>query len=119
MFYEIPLAQYRDLSNVAGVPAGTDAIGMGDIDLKFLWRPEATDWIFGEGVKKSGSWLFGIDFILPTATDDNLSGNALLFAPIVGDVWDMSFYGFVALLNIYYVDVYKEAGTPDMSRYVG
>lgn len=119
MFYEIPLAQYRDLSDVADVPAGTDAIGMGDIDLKFLWRPEATDWTFGEGGKKSGSWLFGTDFVLPTATDDNLSGKALLFAPIVGAVWDMPFYGFIAMLNIYYVDVYKEAGTPDTSRYVG
>ena len=29
MFHEKPLAQYRDLSNVAGVPAGTDTIGMG------------------------------------------------------------------------------------------
>jgi hypothetical protein len=35
MFYEIPLAQYRSLSNVSGVPAGTDAIGMGDIDLNY------------------------------------------------------------------------------------
>ena len=119
MFYEVPLAQYRDLSDVPGVPAGTDAIGMGDIDLKFLWRPEATDWTFGEGGKKSGSWLFGTDFVLPTATDDALSGDALLFAPIIGAVWDMPFYGFVALLNIYYVDVYKEDDAPDTSRYVG
>jgi hypothetical protein len=29
MFYELPLAQYRDLSDVPGVPAGTDAIGLG------------------------------------------------------------------------------------------
>jgi hypothetical protein len=118
MFYEIPLAQYRDLSDVPGFAPGTDAIGMGDIDLKFLWRPEATDWTFGEGGKKSGSWLFGTDFVLPTATDP-LGGNALLFAPIVAAVWDMPFYGFIAMLNIYYVDVYKEAGTPDTSRYVG
>jgi len=55
MFYEIPLAQYRDLSDVSGFAPGTDAIGMGDIDLKFLWRPESTDWTFGEGGKKSGS----------------------------------------------------------------
>ena len=119
MFYEIPLAQYRDLSDVAGVPAGTDAIGMGDIDIKFLWRPESTDWTFGEGGKKSGSWLFGTDFVLPTATDDTLSGNALLFAPIVGVVWDMPFHGFIAMLNLYYVDVYKEANAPDTSRFVG
>ncbi|MDX2507703.1 MAG: hypothetical protein QNL62_24960 [Gammaproteobacteria bacterium] len=119
LFYEIPLAQYRDFSDVPGVASGTDAIGMGDIDLKFIWRPEAMDWTFGEGGKKSGSWLFGTDFVLPTATDDALAGNALLFAPIVGAVWDMPFYGFIAMLNIYYVDVYKEASAPDTSRYVG
>ena len=119
MFYEVPLAQYRDFSDVQGFPAGTDAIGMGDIDIKFLWRPEATDWTFGEGGKKSGSLLFGTDFVLPTATDDALGGDALLFAPIVGVVWDMPLHAFVAMLNLYYVDVYKEAGTPDTSRFVG
>jgi len=119
MFYEVPLAQYRDLSDVAGGSAGTDAIGMGDIDLKFLWRPEATDWTFGEGGKKSGSLLLGTDFVFPTATDDVLGGNALLFAPIVGFVWDMPLYGFVAMLNLYYIDVYKEADAPDTSRFVG
>jgi len=119
MFYEVPLAQYRDLSDVPGVPEGTDAIGMGDIDIKFLWRPKSTDWTFGEGGNKSGSLLLGTDFVLPTATDEALSGNALLFAPIVGFVWDMPLYGFVAMLNLYYIDVYKEAGTPDTSRFVG
>lgn len=119
MFYEVPLAQYRDLSDVPGVPSGTDAIGMGDIDIKFLWRPEALDWTFGEGGKKSGSVLLGTDFVLPTATDDALGGDALLFAPIVGFVWDMPLHAFVAMLNLYYVDVYKEAGAPDTSRYVG
>jgi len=119
MFYEVPLAQYRDLSDVPGVPAGTDAIGMGDIDLKFLWRPKATDWTFGEGGKKSGSLMLGTDFVLPTATDDALGGNALLFAPIVGFVWDMPLHGFIAMLNLYYVDVYKEEDAPDTSRFVG
>ena len=100
MFYEVPLAQYRDLSDVPGVPEGTDAIGMGDIDIKFLWRPKSTDWTFGKGGKKSGSLLLGTDFVLPTATDDALAGNALLFAPIVGLVWDMPAHAFVAMLNL-------------------
>ncbi len=119
MFYELPLAQYRDLSDVPGVPAGTDAIGLGDIDIKFLWRPKATDWTFGEGGKKSGSLLLGTDYVLPTATDDALGGNALLFAPIVGFVWDMPLHGFIAMLNLYYFDVYKEDSAPDTSRFVG
>ncbi|MBW1753669.1 MAG: hypothetical protein JRJ46_11365 [Deltaproteobacteria bacterium] len=119
MFYEIPLAQYRDFSDVPGVPSGTDAIGMGDIDLKFLWRPKALEFSYGKEGKKSASVLLGTDFLLPTATDDALAGDALLFAPIVAFVWDMPFYGFVAMLNLYFFDVYKEDSAPKTSRYVG
>ena len=119
MFYEAPLAMKNDFSDIAGVPSGTDAVGMGDIDLKFLWRPEFGDWTYGEGGKKSGSVMFGTDFLLPTATDDLLGGDALLFAPIVGFVWDMPLHGFIAMLHLYYFDLYKEADAPDTSRYVG
>jgi hypothetical protein len=119
MFYELPLAQYRDFSDVPGVPAGTDAIGMGDIDLKFLWRPEALDFSYGKEGKKSGSVMFGTDFLLPTATDDLLAGDAFLFAPIVAVVLDMPLHGFFAMLNLYYFDVYKEDSAPKTSRYVG
>jgi len=119
MFYEVPLAQKRDFSDIPGVPSGTDAVGLGDIDMKFLWRPEFGDWTFGEGGKKSGSVMFGTDFVFPTATDDLLGGDALLFAPIVGFVWDMPLHGFIAMLNLYYFDVYKKADAPDTSRYVG
>jgi hypothetical protein len=119
MFYEVPLAQYRDFSDVPGFPPGTDAIGMGDIDLKFLWRPKALEFSYGKEGKKSASVLLGTDFLLPTATDDALAGNALLFAPIVAFVWDMPFYGFVAALNLYFFDVYKKGSAPNTSRYVG
>ena len=119
MFYEVPLAQYRDFSDVPGFPSGTDAIGLGDTDLKFLWRPEALEFSYGKEGKKSASVLLGTDFLLPTATDDALAGDALLFAPIVAFVWDMPLYGFVALLNLYFFDVYKEDSAPDTSRYVG
>jgi hypothetical protein len=118
MFYEAPVAQYRDLSDVDGLSEVEDKIGMGDIDLKFLWRPEATDFAFGEGDKKSGSLLFGNSFVLPTGSD-GLTGNTLLFAPIVGIVVDMPLHGFFAMLNLYYLDVYKEADAPDTSRFVG
>jgi len=119
MFFEVPLAQYRDFSDVAGVPSGTDAIGIGDIDLKFLWNPESLGFTFGKDGKKSGSILLGTDFVLPTATDDALAGDALLFAPIVGVVVDMPLHGFFAMLNLYFVDVYKKDSAPDTSRFVG
>ena len=119
MFFEIPIAQYRDFSNVPGFPAGTDAIGIGDIDLKFLYNPEALGFTYGKDGKMSGSILIGTDFVLPTATDDALAGDALLFAPIVGVVLDMPFHGFFAALNLYFFDVYKKQSAPDTSRYVG
>jgi len=119
VFFEVPLAQYRDFSDVPGVPAGTDAIGMGDIDLKFLWRPEALDFSYGKEGEKSGSVLLGTGYLLPTATDDLLGGDAFLFAPIVAFVFDMPLHGFIAMLNLYYFDVYKEDSAPKTSRYVG
>jgi hypothetical protein len=119
MFYEVPLAQYRDFSDIPGVPQGTDAIGMGDIDLKFLWRPKSLEFSYGKEGKMSSSVLLGTDFVLPTATDDALAGDALLFAPIVAFVFDMPLHGFVAALNLYFFDVYKEDSAPKTSRYVG
>jgi len=119
MFYEVPLAQYRDFSDVPGFPPGTDATGMGDADLKFLWKPKALEFTYGREGKMSASVLLGTDFVFPTATDDALAGDALLFAPIVGVVFDMPLHGFVAALNLYYFDVYKEDSAPETSRYVG
>jgi hypothetical protein len=119
MFVELPIAQYRDFSDMEGVAAGTDAIGVGDIDLKFLWNPKSLGFNYGKDGKKSGAWLFGTDFVLPTATDDALAGDALLFAPIVGVVMDMPFHGFFAMLNLYYFDVYKKDTAPETSKFVG
>jgi hypothetical protein len=121
MFFEVPLAQYRDFSDMPGFPPGAEnrAIGMGDIDLKFLWRPKSTEFSYGKEGKMNASLLLGTDYVLPTATDDALAGDAFLFAPIVAFVWDMPFHGFVAALNLYYFDVYKKDSTPETSRYVG
>ena len=107
VFYEVPLAMYRDFSDVSGLPAGvpTDVIGVGDMDLKFLYS--------------SGHVLLGTDFVLPTATKEALAGNAFLFAPIVGLVTDTPFYGFIAWLNLYFFDVYKEDSAPKTRQYVG
>jgi hypothetical protein len=84
-----------------------------------LWRPEALEFSYGKEGKKSASVLLGTDFVLPTATDDALAGDALLFAPIVAFVFDMPLHGFVAALNLYYFDVYKEDSALKTSRYVG
>jgi hypothetical protein len=121
MFYEVPLAQRRDFSGISGFPSGMEstALGVGDTSLKFLINLEAMEFTFGEEGEKTGTVLLGTDIVLPTATEDALAGDALLFAPIVGVVIDMPFYGFFAALNLYYTDVYKKDSAPKTSRYVG
>ncbi len=121
MFYEVPLAQYRDFRDISGFPPGADStvIGVGDTSLKFLVNLERMRFTFGKEGEKSGSVLLGTDFVFPTATNDALAGNALLFAPIVGVVIDMPFYGFFAALNLYYTDVYKKDSAAKTSRFVG
>lgn len=124
VLYELPLARYRDLSDVSGLPAGvpTDAIGVGDMSIKFLIRPRALDFTYGEPGKmnkKTGSIIIGMDFVLPTATVPALAGNAFVFAPILALVIDMPLYGFFAMLNLYYFDVFKLNSAPETSRYVG
>jgi hypothetical protein len=105
LFYELPLGQYRDFSDIPGVAQGTDGIGVGDMDLKFIYA----------GIPNV---LLGTAFILPTATDDAFAGNALLFAPLAGFIFDTPFHGFIAAMNLYYFDVYKEDSAPKTSRYV-
>jgi len=78
VLFEVPVAQYRDFSDVPGFLPGTDAIGIGDISLKFVHNPEALGFTYGKDGEKSGSILLGADFVLPTATDDALAGDALL-----------------------------------------
>jgi hypothetical protein len=121
MFYELPLAQHRDFSDVRGFPPDTEskAVGMGNTSLKFLVRPKSLDFDYGKEGKMSGSVLFGTDFVLPTATDDALGGDAFLFAPIVALVLDMPVHGFFAMLNLYYFDVYKKDSALETSQYVG
>ena len=121
MFYEFPVAQYRDFSDVPGFPADTEskAVGAGDTSLKFLYRPRGLDFHYGKDGSMSGSVLFGTDLVLPTATDVGLGGDAFKFAPIVAVVLDMPAHGFFAMLNLYYFDVFKKDSAPETSQYVG
>ena len=124
LFYELPVAQFRDFSEMSGLPqdAPTSAIGVGDVSLKFLARTKALDFSWGEPSKmnkRTGSIMIGTDFVLPTATSPLLAGNSFKLAPIVGVVVDMPLYGFFAMLNLYYFDVYKTDAAPTTSMYVG
>jgi hypothetical protein len=119
--WETPLARYRDFSEIAGLPAGapTDTIGLGDVNFKFIGTPKAFEFSYAKEGKMRGNVLLGTDFTFPTATDDLLGGNALLFGPIVALVMDMPLHGFIALLNEYVFDLYRSDGTPRTSSYLG
>lgn len=124
VMYEVPLAQYRDFSGMPGLPADvpSSAIGVGDVSLKFFGRPKSLDFSWGTPSKmnkKSGSLILGTDLVLPTATSPYLAGNSFKVSPIVGVVVDTPMYGFFAMLNLYYFDVYKTDAAPKTSMYVG
>jgi hypothetical protein len=124
LLYELPLGQYRDFSDVSGLPTDfpSSAIGVGDISLKFLTRLKAMDFSYGEPEemnKKTGSIILGTDWVLPTATNPLLAGNSFKLAPILGVVIDTPLHGFFAMLNLYYFDVYKSDSAPKTSLYVG
>lgn len=119
MFYEVPLSVHTDLSDVAGIPPGTESIGMGDIKFTFVVKPKAWEFTYGKNGEKQGNVMWGTDFTFPTSTDDASGGDALLFAPMVVIVLDMPFHGFFAALNLYYVDLFKDDSAPNTSKYVG
>jgi len=124
VIFELPLAQYRDFSEISGLPkdAPASVIGVGDVSLKFLARLNPLDFSYGEPGemnKKTGSIILGADFVLPTATNPLLAGNSFKLAPILGLVIDTPMYGFFAMINLYYFDVYKTDAAPTTSLYVG
>lgn len=124
LLYELPLGQYRDFSDVSGLPTDfpSSAIGVGDISLKFLTRLNALDFSYGEPSKmnkKTGSIILGTDFVLPTATNPLLAGNSFKLAPILVVVIDTPVHGFFAMLHLYYFDVYRTESAQKTSLYVG
>jgi hypothetical protein len=121
VIFEVPVAQYRDFSEVEGLPEGTpqNVIGTGDVSLKFLANLRGLDFFYGAGKKKSGTIVVGTDFVLPAATNIYLAGNSFKIAPIVGVVVDTPLHGFFAMLHLYYFDVYKTDAAPKTSMYVG
>jgi hypothetical protein len=114
MFYEVPLSVHTDLPGSA-----QESIGMGDVNFKFLIKPKAWEFTYGKDGEKKGNVMWGTDYTFSTATDDAAGGNSFLFAPILAVVLDMPFHGFLAALNLYYFDVFKDDLAPDTSRYVG
>jgi len=124
MFYEVPLGQYRnfdDIDDQSNLPPEMpdDAIGMGDMNFKVLVKPKALKFNYGKEKKMSGNVMFGVAASLPTATSPWLASNAVLLAPIFALVMDMPLHGFLAMLNLYYFDVYRADGSANVNVLAG
>lgn len=149
MTYDWPMAKEIDYSDVpqfkafsalppsqtpgvggGGVPfddldSDGDTTGMGDLNLRFFWMPKALDTKFkqpfGPNKGKDGNmnFLFGAETTLPTATEDVLGNGAWITSPMFVFVIDTPTFGFLAAMNFYDFDAFKDKGRPDTSRYRG
>lgn len=140
MTYEIPLAYKRDITDTAacaglpdtpclgtvpgggatlpnGLPAEGDGEenGIGDMNLRFMYR---TDWSM-----LGGDWLVGAEFVFPTASEDELGSETFIVKPMVAYVRDLGFWpapgAFMASMNFYSRDAWKDNGRGDVEQYIG
>jgi hypothetical protein len=144
MTYEIPLAMKRDVSDTAlrnpdgtcgpglippgegqppipiGAIAGAsasdcDEIGVGDMNLRFMYR---TDWD-----ALGGDWLVGTQIDFPTASEDVLGSDSLKLGPMFAYVKDLEAYpapgAFMALMNFYFFDGFRDDSRGHTSLYLG
>ena len=92
-------------------PGNCEEVGIGDSTFQLLFRgPKAA----------GGDWVFGARFDVPTASQDILGSGTLAASPIVAYVRDLKIPGsFVAFMNLYKFDVWKDSTRSDVSAYIG
>ena len=102
-----------------------NSVGLGDTILRFFLRPQSWEFSFGPKKDKGISWMPLLEFTVPTATEDVLGGDALIASPGFAVAFDAPFnkppfsLGFLALMNFYDFDAWKENDVGDTSRYRG
>jgi hypothetical protein len=137
--YEIPVAKSIDITDTAAfqsgspgtllpgggseippngipfTPGGGDGSvsGLGDSIFRLLYKP---DWMKGF---LNSSWIYGAEVTVPTATNVVLGAESFILAPMLTWVWDTPFDGFIAAMNFYEFDAFKDNSREDVSRYRG
>jgi hypothetical protein len=102
-----------------------DVVGMGDLNFRFFWMPEALDrkftQPFGPNKGKEGNmnFIFGAETWIPTATEDILGNDAWIVSPLFTFVVDTPTFGFLAAMNFLHFDLFKEDERPDTLKYIG
>jgi hypothetical protein len=109
----------------SGLECDGNAVGVGDANFRFFLRPESLEWRFGQNKSKGASLMPLVEFTVPTATEDVLGGDALLMSPGFALAFDAPFnkaplsLGFLALLNFYDFDAWRDDDDENTSRYRG
>jgi hypothetical protein len=138
--YEIPVAKSIDITDTAAfqsgnpsallppgggpdIPAGGipftpgggdgSVSGLGDAIFRLLYKP---DWMKGF---LNSSWIYGAEVTVPTATNEVLGAESFIVAPMLTWVWDTPFHGFIAAMNFYEFDAFKDNSREDVRRYRG
>jgi len=143
MTYEWPIAKYLDATDVSGFPSGQDgtpgdpgtgapgagfssgtaeddgdAIGMGDLNLRFFFKPEELEWGY-DSSKLTGSIMFGSEILFPTATENVLGNESLILSPMLVIVHDTPTHGFFAMMNFYDFTAFKDRRRDKVKQYRG
>lgn len=124
-----------DFGSTPGMPGGApldfdgdgdgDEVGMGDLNVRAFYMPKSWDSTFEhgfgpkEGEEGSMNHIVGLEMTLPTATEDVLGGEALIISPMYTLVVDTPMHGFVALMNFWDVDAFKDDDRADTNRFRG
>ena len=101
-----------------------DVTGTGDLNLRFFFRPPELEFDYWGG-QKQFSFMPVMEMTLPTANEDVLGGEAYILSPGFTFVADMPFegppfgLGFLALMNFYDFDAFKDDSRSYTSRFRG
>ena len=135
MTYEIPVAYERDIRDTDGYKSGNPIggggavlpgglplgegdgkeTGIGDMNLRFFAKTDTK--ILGF------DYMYGIETVLPTASEDELGSETFIVKPMAILARDLGFWpapgAFLALMNFYAFDAWKDSGRDDVSQYIG
>lgn len=114
----------------ADLDADGDVVGMGDLILRMFSRPRSLEWVLDDGSGnalgkvKSFSIMPTFELTAPTATEEAIGGEALIFSPAVTFVMDIPGdapfgLGFIAMMNFVDFDVFKDEDRGSTTRYRG
>jgi hypothetical protein len=139
--YEVPLGYERDIKETSLYDPGTGGCSPGEIpgggiplpgDLPSPLEGDCKETGIGDmnmrvftrlGSGLGGDWLTGVQVNFPIASEEVLGSETLSMAPMLIYVKDLKAYpapgAFVAGMNFYQFDLFKDSNRPDQSMYIG